>query len=320
MPSPFIEKIRSEIRLRGYSMATEKTYLLWIRRYIYFIKKRHPSEVPPDKIRDYLTYLAAERHVSINTQRLALNALVFLYTRILNIEVGELGFERATKPRHLPTVLSAAEVSSILAQLHGRNKLIIQLMYGSGLRVSECLGLRLQDLDLEHCSLIIRNSKGNRDRTTILSPVLIPILQEYSGKAVQLLEKDVAKGVGSAIPSALARKYPNAWREEKWAYLFPSSGLCTHPIDGILCRYHLHPSVVRRFLKEAVGKAGIRNKRISCHTFRHSFATEMLRNGTDIRTLQELLGHRDVSTTQIYTHVIGRHYAGTRSPLDQLIF
>jgi integron integrase len=318
MPSPFLEAVRANMRLRGFSIRTEKTYLEWIRQFIHFVGKRHPAEVAPDEITRFLTHLAVNRRVAINTQKVALNALVFLYQKFLQIEVGELGFKLATKQRHLPTVLTPDEVKRVLDHLDGRNRLIIALLYGSGLRVNECLRLRVQDVDLVHRSLVIRDGKGNKDRKTLLSANLLPSLSAAIDAAILLQSRDNERGVGCAMPPALARKYPNAWRTPGWAHVFPSSGFCSNPYDGTLCRHHLHDSVVRKFLAPAVRRAGILHKRVNCHTFRHSFATALLASGTDIRTVQELLGHNDVKTTQIYTHVLGSHYAGTSSPLDRL--
>lgn len=319
MSSPFIESLRSDMRLRGYSIKTEKSYLQWVLQFIRFCDKRHPAELDPSEITHFLTHLAVNRRVAVNTQKSALNALVYLYQKFLKIEVGDLGFKLATKQRHLPTVLSAFEVKQILEQLAGRNKLIIALLYGSGLRVNECLRLRIQDIDLERHSLAIHDGKGRKDRQTLLSAQLSPALADHMEAAMAIQQRDNERGIGCSIPSALARKYPNAFRSPGWAFLFPSSGLCTNPYDGVLCRHHLHDTVVRKFLAKAVKQAGITRKRVICHTFRHSFATALLSSGTDIRTVQELLGHNDVSTTQIYTHVLGQHYAGTGSPLDKIL-
>ncbi len=318
MDDKFIESVRDNIRLRGYSIATEKTYILWIKRFIYFIDNQHPLKVDTSRIKDYLTYLATKGHVSINTQKTALNALVYLYQKVLKREVGDLGFKLATKQRTLPTVLTPREVQLILSQLSGRNRLIIGLLYGSGLRVSECLRLRVQDIDLDSFAIVVRDGKGNKDRRTILSTQLEQRLEQQIAIAIEVQEKDSEKGVGSSMSPALTRKYPSAPYSPAWAYVFPSSKLCAHPLTGELCRHHLHHSVVRKFLKIAVKKAGILNKRVTCHTFRHSFATHMLASGVDIRTVQEMLGHNDVKTTQIYTHVLGRHFAGAISPLDRL--
>ncbi len=318
MASQFLRDLSASMRLRGYSLKTEKTYLLWIRRFIYFIGKKHPADVASSEVTRYLTYLAVECHVTANTQKIALCALVYLYEKHLKRELGELGFRPARKQRSLPTVLSRQEIASILAQLEGRNKLILQLLYGSGLRVSEALGLRVQDVELQRLALTIYDGKGRKDRQTLLSPRLVVALEDQIAAAVELQAKDVAIGVGPSMHPSLARKFPNAARSPAWAYLFPSSGYCPHPLTGELCRHHLHPTVVRKFLKVAVEKAGVTHKRVTSHAFRHSFATHMLEAGSDIRTVQELLGHNDVSTTQIYTHVLGRHYAGAQSPLESL--
>lgn len=318
MASPFLESLRDDMRLRGYSLKTEKSYLEWIRQYIYFIGKRHPSDAGPEEVKAFLTHLAVNRNVAINTQKVALNAVIFLYHKFLKRELGDLGFKLATKQRHLPCVLSVREVGLILAKLSGRNRLIIELLYGSGLRVNECLRLRVQDVDLDRLSLTIHDGKGRKDRQTLLAAGLKASLTERIELAIRQQIIDNQQGVGCSLPTALARKYPSAFRSPAWAFLFPSSDLCANPYDGTLCRHHLHDSVVRRFLAVAVREAEVLNKKIGTHTFRHSFATHLLATGTDIRTVQELLGHNDVSTTQIYTHVLGTHYAGTSSPLDRL--
>lgn len=318
MRSPFLESIRSDMRLRGYSIRTEKSYLGWIKRYIYFIHKKHPKEAGAVEVKAFLSWLANERHVAINTQKIALNALVFLYHKFLRQDLGDLGFALATKQRHLPSVLSPNEVSSILHHLSERNKLAVEIMYGSGLRSSECLRLRVQDINLERLSLTVVNGKGRKDRQTILGASLKDRLSLVIQDAIQTQKKDNELGLGCSLPDALGRKYPNAYRSPAWAFLFPSTGYCDHPITGIRCRHHLHQTVLRKAIKKAASAAGILNKRVTCHTFRHSFATQMLSGGADIRTVQELLGHNDVSTTQIYTHVLGNHYAGAISPVDKI--
>ncbi|MCB1667202.1 MAG: integron integrase [Porticoccaceae bacterium] len=318
MSSPFLESIRRDIRLRGYSIRTEKAYLYWIRFYINFNNKRHPSELGGPEVKAFLSYLASERHVAVNTQKVALNALVFLYHKVLNRDLGDLGFTLATRQRTLPVVLTADEVSRILACLQGRNRLIVELLYGSGLRISECLRLRVQDVELSRCAITVRDGKGNKDRQTLLSHKLIPELELFIEAVIQLQQQDNEQGVGPSLPFALGKKYPNAYRSPKWMFIFPSTSLCKHPITGVTCRHHLHQTVLRKALGKAVYEAGVLKKKVNCHTFRHSFATHLLQNGTDIRSVQELLGHNDVKTTQIYTHVIGQHYAGTKSPLDNL--
>lgn len=317
MPSPFLESVRRQMRLNGFSIRTEKSYLYWIRHYIYFIGKRHPSEAGSTQVRDFLSYLANDRHVAVNTQKVALNALVFLYHRVLNMPLGELGFSLASKQRSLPVVLSTTEVRHILDQLSGRNRLIIELLYGSGLRVSECLRLRVKDVDLSRRSIAVIDGKGRKDRVTLVGESLLTSLNEQIQRGISVQANDAKQGVGCSMPPALSRKYPSASKSPAWAFIFPASGLCAHPETGELCRHHLHDTVVRRFLKPAVARAGVL-KKVNCHTFRHSFATQLLAAGSDIRTVQELLGHNDVKTTQIYTHVLGKHYAGAVSPLDAL--
>ncbi|MEX0962562.1 MAG: integron integrase [Pseudohongiellaceae bacterium] len=318
MASKFLEGVRTNIRMRGYSLSTEKTYLLWIRRFINFTGNEHPAKVSLSKIGEFLTYLAVQRQVSVNTQKTALNALAFLFEKYLKRQMGDLGFRLARKQRTLPTVLSVEDVRKVLAELEGRNKLILQLLYGSGLRVGECLRLRVQDVDLDRFALTVHNGKGRKDRQTLLSPTLKDALLDRIELGIEIQRKDNIRGVGCSLTTALSRKYPRAYKTDAWAYLFPSSRLCAHPISGEICRHHLHPTVVRKFISLAARLSGLDRQRITAHTFRHSFATHMLSSGADLRTVQELLGHNDVSTTQIYTHVLGRHYAGTTSPLDSL--
>lgn len=317
MTSPFMEALRADMRLRGYSIRTEKSYLHWVRRYIFFCNKRHPSECGNVEVKAFLTYLATERNVAVNTQKVALNALVYLYHKFLKTDLGELGFKLAIKQRSLPIVLSKIEIKNILDVTEGRNKLILQLLYGSGLRVTEALRLRIQDIDFDKCALTVRDGKGNKDRQTLMSEKLKKPLSLQISSALEILSEDNQQNIGPSLPYGLGKKYPNAHLSSNWMFIFPSKTLCNHPYTGVLCRHHLHQSVIRKALKKSVAKTNLL-KRVNCHTFRHSFATHMLENGTDIRTVQELLGHNDVKTTQIYTHVIGQHYAGTNSPLDNI--
>ena len=318
MASPFIESIRKDMRLRGYSVKTEKSYLYWIRMYIRCIGMRHPRDADKREVREFLSWLANERHVSVNTQKVALNSLVFMCHKFLNQPLGELGFSLARRQRYLPTVLEPGEIAAVLNQVSGRNYLILALMYGSGLRVSECLRLRVKDINLSGLSLMIHDSKGRKDRNVLLGKNLVPLLTEHLENAVKTQKRDNELDFGCSMPVAISRKYPAAYRSPAWAFLFPASEPCAHPVSGVQCRHHLHQSAVRRFLKRAVSTAGIVNKRVTCHTFRHSFATHLLAVGADIRTVQELLGHEDVKTTQIYTHVLGAHFSGAVSPLDLL--
>ncbi len=317
MPSPFLESVRAACRLRGYSLQTEKTYLHWIRRFILFNNKAHPSSCGAVEVEAFLTHLACDRGVTANTQKVVLNALVFLYKHVLGHELGKLAFSLSRKQRQLPVVLSREEVAAIFAQLSGRDLLIFQLLYGSGLRISECLGLRVKDIGLTDYSISIINGKGNKDRKTLLAAPLVPALERQIAKAVDTQREDKAHGVGTALPQAIGRKYMNARYDPAWAYVFPSAQWCAHPYSGEVVRYHMHASVPSKSLRAAVKRSAI-PKKVSTHTFRHSFATHLLSSGTDIRTIQELLGHNDIKTTQIYTHVIGKHFAGTTSPLESL--
>ncbi len=316
--SPFIENLRSEMRLRGYSIRTEKTYLFWIKRYILYNQKRHPQDMGQDEVKGYLTWLAVNRGVAVNTQKVVLNALVFMYHKVLKQDLGEMDFKLATKQRRLPCVLSKGEVGAILQKLEGRDRLIASLLYGSGLRLNECLRLRVQDICFQRLAITVRDGKANKDRQTLLGQSIVEPLKQAIEVALKVQRRDNQRGIGPSIPGALGRKYPSAYRDPGWMYVFPSSGLSGHPVTGVTCRHHLHDTVMRKALRRAVLAADIRSKRVNCHTFRHSFATHLLESGYDIRSVQELLGHNDVKTTQIYTHVIGQHYAGTRSPVDEL--
>ncbi|WP_394133134.1 integron integrase [Shewanella maritima] len=315
--SPFLTHVQQQMRMKGYSLKTEKAYLYWIKAYILFHQKQHPSLMGETEVADFLSYLANKRHVAINTQKVALNALVYLYQKHLNTPFADIGFKYASKQRQLPIVLNQSEISAILSELNTRDRLIIEMLYGSGLRISECLRLRVQDIDLERLSITVRDGKGRKDRQTLLSQVCANQLPEVIQTAKSIQAKDNESCIGPSLPYGLERKYPNAFRKTAWMFIFPSLKTCLHPNTGTLCRHHLHHSVIRKALSRAVSATEI-NKRVTCHTFRHSFATHLLQAGRDIRSVQELLGHNDVNTTQIYTHVLGQHYAGTASPLDSL--
>lgn len=317
--SALLNDIRQTLRLAGYSLRTEKTYIYWIKFYIRYHGLKHPTELGDNDVVSFLSYLANKRHVAVNTQKSALNALAYLYNQYLKRPLGDLGFTHAKQGRRLPTVLSMQEVATILQYMDSRNQLIFSLLYGSGLRISECLRLRIQDINFDRASLTVVDSKGNKDRVTILSRSLFEPLKKQIEVALEVQKADNLKGVGPSLPYALGKKYPRGYRDSAWMFLFPSTTICNHPVTGILCRHHLHETVPRKVLKPAIFKAGIKGKRINCHTFRHSFATQLLRSGQDIRTVQELLGHSDVSTTQIYTHVIVEHFAGTQSPMDKIL-
>ncbi|WP_207060927.1 integron integrase [Motiliproteus sp. SC1-56] len=316
--SALLEEVRRAIRLRGYSLRTEKSYLVWIRRYINFHHQQHPATMGANEVTRFLSWLANERQVAVNTQKTALNALAFLYHQVLSAPLGKLDFQHAKQHRRLPVVLTRAEIGKLLREMKAPYRLIFSRLYGSGLRITECLRLRVQDVDFDHGALTVRNGKGGKDRTTLLSRSLHDSLRHTIEAALDVQRQDNSRGLGPALPDALGRKYPNAFRQPAWMFLFPASGLREHPNTGALCRYHLHDSAPRKALKQAVKRAGVLTKRVSCHTFRHSFATHLLESGRDIRTVQELLGHSDVATTQIYTHVLGQHFAGTVSPLDSI--
>jgi integron integrase len=312
-----LDQVRAAIRVRHYSLRTEQSYCAWIRRFIFYHDKRHPREMGAAEIRTFLTHLAAERDVAASTQNQALAALLFLYRHVLDIELGPIeDVVRAKRPQRLPVVFTREEVRRIFEHLHGVNHLVVSLLYGSGLRLLECLRLRVKDVDLERSQLVVREGKGQKDRVTMLSTKLHEPLARHLQAVQRLHEKDLRQGYGSVyLPHALARKYPNASRSWEWQYVFPSRTRSTDPRSGEVRRHHLSESAVQRAVRAAVRGAGVQ-KHGSCHTFRHSFATHLLEAGYDIRTIQERLGHADVSTTMIYTHVLNRGGRGVRSPLD----
>jgi len=295
----------------------KKTYTDWIKRFIKFHNVKHPSEMGAKEINQYLTYLAVDRTVSASTQNQARNALLFLYLKVLEKDIGKPeNFVIAKGTKHIPVVLSQDEVKIVLANIHGIHSIICNLLYGAGLRLTECLNIRIQDIDFSQKSLIIRRGKGDKDRVTLLPEKCINPLEDQILKVKTLHENDIKKGSGSIIlPKALRRKYTNASKEVKWQFVFPSVSLSNNPQTGELMRWHIHDSSVSRALKKSVKLAGI-EKRVTCHTLRHSFATHLLENSYDIRTVQELLGHKDLRTTMIYTHVMQKGPLGVKSPLD----
>lgn len=313
------DKVRDALRRKHYSYRTEKTYLHWIRRFIYFHGKRHPRDMAEPEVAAFLTHLAVDRRVSASTQNQALNAILFLYKQVLNQEIGLVqGVVRAKRPERLPVVLTREEVHAVLVRLKVREGLMAGLMYGAGLRVMECLRLRVKDVDFGMNQIIVRDGKGQKDRTTPLPAALIPALRQQLAEVQRLRAADLADGYGEvSLPFALDRKYPNASRELAWWYVFPASHRSRDPGSDRIKRHHLDDSVIQRAVKQAIRSAGI-PKPASCHSFRHSFATHLLASGQDIRTIQELLGHSDVSTTMIYTHVLGKGAHGVSSPLDTL--
>jgi integron integrase len=307
------------IRLPNYATNTEKSYLSWINRFLRYHHGKHPCDLSESDVASFLEHLALERKVSGATQALALNAIVFLFSRVLDKPLGEIGpYRRPKKPRRIPTVLSPQEVHSLLKQVTGLNWLIIHLMYGTGMRVMECVRLRLLDLDFDYQSIIVRASKGMKDRSVPMPQVLVNALKLQIEEVTKQHKDDLNAGYGSVfLPDALSRKYPNAEKELRWQYLFPASRIAQDPRSGEVRRHHLHQSAVQKLVKRSAEAAGIQ-KRVTSHTLRHSFATHLLETGSDIRTVQELLGHADVSTTMIYTHVAGLGAQGAKSPLDRL--
>jgi integron integrase len=314
-----IERLREAIRSRHYSRRTEKAYWYWIRYFVLFHGKRHPADMGAAEVSAFLSWLATERNVAAATRNQALSALLFLYKHVLGIELAWLSdLVHAKRPVRLPTVLTEAEVRRLLACARGGVKLMVGLLYGAGLRQIECLSLRVKDLNFAYRQILVRDAKGARDRVTMLPENLVQPLQEHLGRVRALHGRDVKQGFGEVrLPHALARKYPRAARDWAWQYVFPSALRSPDPDNGTMRRHHLHPDTLGRAVSRAARSAGI-EKPVSCHTLRHSFATHLLERGYDIRTVQELLGHSDVSTTMIYTHVMNRGARGVRSPLDRL--
>ncbi len=312
-----MDQVRDVIRLKHYSYRTEQTYVQWIYRYIVFHNKRHPKEMGVAEIEAFLTDLAVNHYVAASTQNQALSALLFLYRDVLQQPLDErINAIRAKKPRRLPTVLTPEECRGVIQNLFGVHRLIVQLLYGSGLRLREAMQLRIKDLDFPQQQIIVRDTKGCESRVTMLPSTIIEPLKIHLQDVKRIHIQDLEQGYGATtLPFALARKYPNANREWIWQFVFPAASRCRDPRSGAVVRFHLHESGVQKALKRAVQLTRI-SKRVGCHTFRHSFATHLLQNGYDIRTVQELLGHKDVKTTMIYTHVLNRGGHGVRSPLD----
>lgn len=312
-----LDQVRITLRTNHYSLKTEESYLTWIKKFILFNDKRHPSELGEGEIKKYLEHLAVKQHVSSSTQNQALCAIIFLYKKVLKKNLGDFGeLIWAKKSKRLPVILAPEEIKKLLAQLSGTYWIMANLLYGSGLRLNECLQLRVKDIDFIYNQVTIRDSKGDKDRITMLPERVIDPLKKHLEKVRRLHERDIQKGYGRVhLPNALVRKYPNADKELGWQYIFPSEQLAIDPEDGVLRRHHIYETVLQKAVKEAVRKAGI-VKPASCHTLRHSFATQLLQSGYDIRTVQELLGHRDVKTTMIYTHVLKKGGLGVRSPAD----
>lgn len=314
----FLDQLRQHIRKSGLAYRTEQTYIHWIKRFIYFHAKQHPKDLGMAEIETFLNHLSVNRYCSLSTQRIALNALVYLYKRFMGLDIGVLEFSPATGHRRLPVVYSRDEIAAILSNLRGVYRLQVELMYGSGLRSAELLSLRIKDIDFGSNNIFVRSGKGGKDRTTMLPQRLIPTLKRQIELVKQLHAQDLEDGYGEVyLPNALSRKYPNAAKETAWQFLFPSSRIGRDPRSGVLRRHHLHPSALRKQIRLAVKTAGI-TKPARSHSFRHSFATHLLESGYDLRIIQELLGHPDITTTEIYTHVVNRGGKGVLSPADCL--
>ena len=319
-PKPrLLDQVRQAIQTRHLSRNTEQAYIGWIKRFIFFHNKRHPAEMAEAEIAQFLSSLARDAHVSASTQNQALNALLFLYHQVLERKIGLIqGVVRAKRPSRLPIVLTKEEVKRLLGRLKGTPWLIATLLYGAGLRLMECCRLRVKDIDFARNQIVVRGGKGNKDRHTMLPAALKEPLLQHLRTVIRQHEEDLKHGLGRvSLPNALDRKYPNAGKEWGWQWVFPASSHYTDRVTGERRRHHIHESVLQRAVKEARLKAGI-TKPASCHTLRHSFATHLREGGYDIRTVQELLGHADVSTTMIYTHVLNRGGRGVRSPADAL--
>lgn len=318
-PPKLLEQVSAKLRVKHYSIRTEKSYLDWIRRYILHNGKRHPKDMGAVEVEAFLTHLAVSRNVSSSTQNQAKSALLYLYKEVLGVDLPWLdNITQAKMPQRMPVVLTQAEVQAVLSRLDGTMWLIASLLYGSGLRIMEALRLRVKDVDFERREILIREAKGFKDRVTMLPVSLIEPLKSHLQKVQSLHQEDLAAGVGQVfMPMALDKKYPNAGKDWRWQYVFPSVKLSVDPRSKVVRRHHADEKTVQRAVKKAVTLAGL-TKLATPHTLRHSFATHLLEGGYDIRTLQELLGHSDVKTTMIYTHVLNKGGRGVSSPLDTL--
>ena len=317
--SPFLDQLVSAIRVKHYSIRTEQAYLGWARRFILFHGKRHPAEMREPEVCAFLSYLATKKHVAASTQNQALNALVFLYKQVIGQPLGDLDATRAKRPQHLPVVLTQDEIRHFFRCLDSSHWIPSALLYGSGLRLMECLRLRVMDIDFDRCAIFVRNGKGGKDRITTLAEEIKAPLQRHLAAVKNIHEKDLVDGFGEVyLPYALSRKYPDAAKKWAWQYIFPASRRSVDPRSGVTRRHHINESTIQKSVKAAYKKAGIQ-KHASCHTLRHCFATHLLERGMDIRTVQEQLGHKDLKTTQIYTHVLERGGNAVISPLSHVL-
>ena len=316
-PPRLLDRVRDRLRYKHYSLRTEQAYIHWIKRFIYFHGKRHPEQMNGPEVEAFLTHLAIRGKVAAATQSQALSALLFLYKEVIGKDLPWLdGVVRPKHPARLPVVLTEDEVRALLARLEGTRWLIVSMLYGTGMRLLECLRLRVKDVDFEMRQITIREAKGNRDRVTMLPEILVEPLRNHLSRIKAVHETDLADGYGEVyLPFALARKYPAAARSWPWQYVFPSGKLSVDPVSGKMGRHHVDEKNVQRTVMSAARAARI-IKPVSPHVLRHSFATHLLQGGYDIRTVQELLGHKDVSTTMIYTHVLNKGGRGVKSPLD----
>lgn len=314
----FVTLFRQTVRNRGLSYATEKTYLHWVLRFIRFHNRQHPQKLGGQEVSLFLSDLAVYRHCSVGTQRIALNALVFLYKHHLGIELPKINFRYAKRPRRMPTVFGHNEALAVIQQLEGVDKLIARILYGSGLRINEALRLRVKDLDFSGLQITVRDGKGGGERFTLLARSSVDDLKTQIGKALKLHKYDLSCGYGEVyLPDALARKYPSAATSPEWQFLFPAATIGVDPQTGVLRRHHRHYSAFQKALKPAIRRAGIQ-RRAGSHTFRHSFATRLIETGYDIKLVQSLLGHGDIRTTEIYLHVVRNRAGAIVSPIDTL--
>jgi integron integrase len=317
-PKRLLDQVRDAIRLKHYAHSTEQTYIHWIKRYIFFHNKRHPKDMGAAEVESFLSHLATTAQVSASTQNQALSSLLFLYKHVLQKDLPMLSLPtvRAKEGKRLPNVLTKEDVQKVIAQMSGMCALMAKLLYGSGMRLNECVQLRVKDIDFEQRQIVIHDGKGEQDRVTILPDSLISLLKDHLEWRKKLHQKDLARGAGFVyLPYALERKYPNANKEWIWQYVFPSAQVAKDSKTNVTRRWYMSDSTLQKAVRDAALAAKI-EKRVGCHTFRHSFATHLLQSGYDIRTVQELLGHKDVKTTMIYTHVLNRGGLAVRSPLD----
>ena len=315
-PKKLLDQVRDVLRMKHYSIRTENRYVSWIKRYILFHDKRHPKDMGAPEVEEFLTYLARKKKVSASTQNQAFSALLFLYREIIKVELQDIHAVRAKRPEKLPVVLSENETKRLISAMTGTHKLMAMILYGSGLRLMECVRLRVKDVDFEMKQIVVRDGKGAKDRVTVMPETIKSELNEHLKRVKLLHQDDLSKGYGEVyLPYALERKYKNANRRWGWQYVFPSQRRSTDPRSGKIRRHHLNESGLQKAVKKAARLAKI-HKPATCHTLRHSFATHLLQDGYDIRTVQELLGHRDVTTTMIYTHVLNRGGKAVQSPLD----